>query len=247
MAYEQDVKRREAFWRGTKKLQRILIRRNDGWASRSLVQSHPLLVTAMLNGDLRVDMTRLPLFACEEAQAAKVRLHGKEGDDHARLKHAALAWMADEGAKDAQAEVRMGGWIADAYSEEYIWAIECGNTDASRLMDAIRWNRAPRFTVIPFQSTHWPNERVRRLIAVDFYWRPSLTQWVVDQEVIQLRSCAEALDYGYLRGKTAEQAQKDRRERQIAEAQARKAEREAAALRAKAGEEFVLAFKRRAV
>lgn len=226
MTYPGDVKQQAAI-QICRKLQRILIRRNDGWASRNLVQSHPLLVAAVYNGDLHVDISRLPRSACEDAQNAKVRLHGKEGDDHARLKLAALGWMKSEGATDASAEVRMGGWIADAYSESHIWAVECGNTDASRLMDAIQWCRAPRFTVIPFQNTHWNNESVRRLIAVDFYWRPSLSKWVAYREAERLRSCADALDYGRLQGKTIEQAERDRRERQIAEAQARKAAREA--------------------
>jgi hypothetical protein len=169
---------RERAIRKVRSVQRLLIRRSDGWRSRSEVMQHPLLVEAICRDWIRVDYTHLPERVCEAAQTRDVIYYGKEAEPHARLKLAALDWMRGEGATDAKAEVRLGGWIADAYSESYVWAIECGNTDASRLLDAIRWYRAPRFTVLPFQRAHTDDHRARRLIAVDFYWRPSLTRWL---------------------------------------------------------------------
>ncbi|MEH3063821.1 MAG: hypothetical protein PGN33_14130 [Methylobacterium radiotolerans] len=186
---------RERALRKIECVQRLLIRRSDGWQSRSTVMQFPLLVEAICRDWIRVDYTRLPADICARAQSDRVIYHGREAEPHARLKLAALGWMKGEGAADAKAEVRMGGWIADAYSESYLWAVECGNTDASRLVDAIRWHRAPRFTILPFQRTHTDDHRARRLIAVDFYWRPSLTRWLEDHDVIGMRRAASALEF----------------------------------------------------
>lgn len=181
--------------RRTQVLQRLLVRHNDGWGRSSTVLRYPLLVAALCQRGLRGQMVKLPVSACAAAQAEDcVHQHGTEGITHARLKLAALKWMQEEGAVDAEPEVHFEGWIADSYSDGFTWVVECDNTDASRLLDVLRWRRAPRFTVIPFQRTHWPGERVRSLIGVDFYWPPSLTRWVNDRELEELRAVVDHLD-----------------------------------------------------
>lgn len=195
MRYTSEAKRYAPMLRRTEVLQRLLVRHHDGWGRSSTVLKYPLLVAALCQRGLRGEMVKLPVSVCAAAQEEeRVLLHGTEGMAHARLKLAALKWMHREGAIDAKPEVRFEGWIADAYSEDFTWVVECGNTDASRLMDALRWRRVPRFTVIPFQRTHWPGERIRSLIGIDFYWPPSLQRWVEDREIESLRRAADVLN-----------------------------------------------------
>lgn len=158
------------------RLGNLFNRRCEAWGWRDSPGGSAATLAAFEDGRISVQMRRLPLAAVTEAQTARARRHGNESEEHARLKLAALLWMRSEGADDAELEARGIVGIADAYSEKANWIVECGNTRFSKLADAVLWEDAPRFTLIPYQNDDWEDGRPRRLIAIDFSWGKDLTK-----------------------------------------------------------------------
>lgn len=160
MAYEQNVKR----------LSRLFDRRNDRWGARSSRSSARMIASLIDVGRLSVRAHRLPMSACGSAATIPPSSSG-ESTDHRRMKRAAMEWMRSEGATDAKEEVLGYTGKFDVYSADADWIVECGNSDMGKLLDAIRDDERPRFTLIPYQATEWRDGSHRRLIAVDFVGR----------------------------------------------------------------------------
>lgn len=165
--------------RASRSLGRILVRRSDGWRTRSIVDRNPLVVEAVRLGLIRARLIRLPQSACERGQTEPPIYKGNECEDHARLKIAALAWMKAEGARDAALEVTVGRFRHDAASLRREWFVECGNTDAARIENLMCHEVPPRFTVIPYQRMLWRDRSVRRLLAIDLHWSADAGEWMM--------------------------------------------------------------------
>lgn len=201
-------------WRGVGyRLNRLFTRKNDGWGSRSSLDALRMLAALVQDGRVSVRLKRLPMAA----SVAAARLQGgrrNESVDHIRMKRAAREWMRAEGASDAQEEVPGYAGKFDVYSADADWIVECGNSSMDKLIQAIRDDERPRFTLIPYQDTERHDDSPRRLIAIDFVWDEALCDElnaaIDDQETAAMLAHARAY-----------------RARKIAEAQARKAAREA--------------------
>jgi hypothetical protein len=193
-------------------LSRLFNRRNDGWGARSSVGSLRTVVPLIEAGRVTIRMRRLPMAAC--VTAARMQGGGRgESIAHIRMKRAAREWMRSEGAADAREEVVGYTGKFDAYSADADWIVECGNSSLDKLIQAIRDDERPRFTLIPYQATERHDDSPRRLIAIDFIWDEALSS-ELNAEIVGREEAMLKAD---------EQA---RRARQIAEAQARKAARE---------------------
>jgi hypothetical protein len=193
------------------RLERLFTRRRDGWGPRSAVGSSGMVARMIEAGRLTVRMHRLPMAA----SLAAARMQGgarSESIDHIRMKRAAREWMRAEGASDAHEEVRSYNGKFDVYSADADWIVECGNSSMDKLIDAIREEDCPRFTLIPYQDTERHDDSPRRLIAVDFLWDEGLGEELND--LIMSRDAEAMLAHD-----------RENRARKITEAQARKAAR----------------------
>ncbi|MGU3286416.1 hypothetical protein, partial [Methylobacterium mesophilicum] len=223
MAYESqpcagDQRKEKAFQRVpnpmghvARQLSRLFNRRNDGWGARSSAGSLHTVAPLIEAGRVTVRMHRLPMAAC--VAASRMQSGGRgESITHIRMKRAAREWMRSEGADDAREEVPGYTGKFDAYSAKADWIVECGNSSMDKLIQAIRDDEHPRFTLIPYQDTERHDDSPRRLIAIDFMWDEAL--------------CGK-LDAQFMarEGHMLETGEQLRRASQIAEAQARKAAR----------------------
>lgn len=194
------------------RLGRLFNRRNDGWGARSSAGSLHTVAPMIEAGRVTIRMHRLPMAAC--VAAAHMQSGGRgESIAHIRMKRAAREWMRSEGAADAREEVPGYTGKFDAYSAKADWIVECGNSSLDKLIQAIRDDEHPRFTLIPYQDTERHDDSPRRLIAIDFMWDEALCGELDAQVMAREEDMLQ----------TGEQS---RRARQIAEAQARKAARE---------------------
>ncbi len=121
--------------------------------------------------------------------------------------------MRENGATDAAEEVRGYDGRFDVYSADADWIVEVGNSSVDKLLDAIRDDECPRFTLIPFQRVHWLDGMPRRLIAVDFHWDDQLCADLTNETIESQREAMES-------------AARRQRAAMIAEAQARKVARQ---------------------
>jgi hypothetical protein len=169
-------------------------RRCSRWGYRDSCTDRQATYRAFLAGRFRMTLRRVPAEWCRLALNAEVRCEGGEGEDHARLKLAALLWMRNDGADDATREARGIVGIADVYSKNANWIVECGNTRFGKLADAALWEDAPRFTLIPFQSLRRSDLSPRRFIAIDFAWTKELTADLEDARMYGLQIAADALE-----------------------------------------------------
>lgn len=153
------------------------------------------------------------MAACVAAARMQGGTRG-ESIDHIRMKRAAREWMRAEGAVDALEEVPGYTGKFDVYSADADWIVECGNSSMDKLIEAIRDDERPRFTLVPYQDTERHDDTPRRLIAVDFVWDEALCEEMNAAILGREESAMLAHD-------------RAQRARMIAEAQARKAAREA--------------------
>ncbi|MGC5779486.1 hypothetical protein [Methylobacterium sp. NFXW15] len=195
------------------RLRRLFTRKPDGWGARSGIEAHRILGSLVGADRVTVMMHRLPLSSCSEAASVIAGSGARESVDHLHLKRAALLWMRENGATDAAEEVRGYDGRFDGYSADADWIVEVGNSSVDKLLDAIRDDECPRFTLIPFQRTHWLDGTPRRLIAVDFHWDDQLCADLTNEMVESQREAMES-------------AARRHRAAMIAEAQARKAARQ---------------------
>jgi len=168
-------------------------RRCEAWGWRDSATEWQDTLAAFEAGRIKMRIERLPLDAVTQAAAARIIRHGNEGEQHAQMKRAALLWMQSEGAADAKAEVRGVVGIADAYSFNTNWIVECGNTRFGKLADAVLWEDAPRFTLIPFQDMEWEDGSPRRLIAIDFSWDADVTEDLAMARMDRMRRAVSSL------------------------------------------------------
>ena len=155
------------------RLERLFNRRSKGWGARDTVASIEWLLEPFAQGELRVEVIRLPAEASIAARA--VRTAGRrESLEHHQLKAAAVAWMRSAGAEDAREERWCPVGKADAHSASQAWVVECGNTPMRKLFDAVEQEGISRFTLIPYQDLTWRDGSPRRLLAAEFVWSAGL-------------------------------------------------------------------------
>lgn len=195
------------------RLRRLFTRKIDGWGERTDPRAAISLAPFIAAGRLTLKMRHLPLHACVAGAEAIAGTGSRESIEHLRIKRAACAWMWSVGAVDAEEEIRGYGGRFDVYSSWADWIVEAGNSDIAKLVNAIRDDERPRFTLIPYQAVSRSDGSPRRLIAVDFVWDEAVT-----------RDLSEAIHHR-MRASMAE-VDRTMRDRMIAEAQARKAARE---------------------
>ncbi|GJD55202.1 hypothetical protein MTDSW087_04955 [Methylobacterium dankookense] len=176
------------------RMERVFSRSRDGWGPRDIAADFPDLVAGFASGRIAVRIVRLPYEVCERASLEKPELCGTEGLQHARMKLAAEAWMRGEGASDARTEVRCLVGRADAFSPSQNWVVEVGNTPLRKLFVCVDHPTPHRFSLIPFQRAHWQDRSVRRLLALDFAWDPSLTREIDERRRARAWACVAGLE-----------------------------------------------------
>lgn len=172
----------------------IFNRGDTGWGSRDFGSTFLPLARAYILRDLAVRLIRIPAAHCAAACAGRVGSHGKESYEHALLKRSALLWARSLGAADAKEEEWCAVGRADVYSANHRWVIECGNTPIKKLVDAVRSEQQPRFTLVPYQRCPSSLPASASLIAIDFVWSPALVDELQEEARARAEEVRAAMD-----------------------------------------------------
>lgn len=172
----------------------IFNRGDTGWGSRDFGSTFLPLARAYILRDLAVRLIRIPSSYCATAAAGRIGSHGKESREHALLKRSAMLWARSLGASDAKEEEWCAVGRADVYSAAHRWVIECGNTPIKKLVDAVRSEQQPRFTLVPYQRCPSSLPPSASLVAIDFVWCPALVEELRAEERARAEETRAAMD-----------------------------------------------------
>lgn len=172
----------------------IFNRGDTGWGSRDGGATFLPLARAYILRDLAVRLIRIPSSHCATATAGRIGSHGKESREHALLKRSVLLWAHSLGATDAKEEQWCAVGRADVYSAAHRWVIECGNTPIKKLVDAVRSEQQPRFTLVPYQRCPSSLPPAASLVAIDFVWCPALVEELRAEERARVEETRAAMD-----------------------------------------------------
>ena len=162
------------------------------------------LLYAYIEQDVKLRLVRISSETCMDAILShRIPRREHESFQHQYMKLAAVYWMREQGAADANSELTWYNFRVDAMSRKTKWIVECGNTPMRKLKMAVMEDTPPRFTLIPFQDMADDplySKRLRPLLGVDFTWSPALTKRLQedpDEAVRELDAKCGTLNWGY--------------------------------------------------